>query len=139
MTMVIVKEDTPTVQDTIERDARGRWQPGQSGNPLGHVKPEASLTSLLRKALSETLSDGRTRAEHIMERLVKLADDGDRQAIDMILDRTDGKPSQTLVHDTVRESKQSLLEGLAAIRNGGSDEQGKAEALQGESESVTGG
>ena len=137
--MVIVKEDKPALQDE-SRDTKGRFKPGYSGNPKGQPLKENSITGHIRRLLAEEHDGTQTKGELIARKLIALALDGDRQAVDMVLDRMEGRPAQTLVHDTVRESTQSLLEGLAANRNGGSDaiqEQGRqTEEGQGEASEV---
>jgi len=58
------------------------WKPGQSGNPRG--RPKNSVTTLLRET---PIEDRRA----IATKLVELAKNGDLKAIDMFVDRTDGK------------------------------------------------
>jgi len=53
------------------------------------------LTSELRKILSEQTSDGITRGARLMKRLEELGEGGDIQAIRTILERVDGKLTET--------------------------------------------
>lgn len=72
------------------------FQKGHSGNPAGRPKSDQALTPLIRKQLTERLRDGRTRAEHIALRLLSLAEEGDVNAIKIVLERIDGKVVQPI-------------------------------------------
>ena len=134
--MVIAQEDTPVIQDE-SRDDKGRFKPGYSGNPKGGPTNAKSISGHIRALLAESDGD-KTLAERIASKLIELALAGDRQAMDMVLDRMEGRPIQSLMTGSITESTQSLLEGLTANRNGGNDEQRReAEEAQGEAESVT--
>lgn len=62
-----------------------RWQPGQSGNPNG--RPKNSVTALLKATPDAD-------KEKIAVKLTDMAKEGDLKAIDMFIDRTDGKVIQ---------------------------------------------
>lgn len=62
-----------------------RWQPGQSGNPNG--RPKNSVTTILKNTSKET-------TKKIANKLTDLAVEGDLKAIDMFIDRTDGRVVQ---------------------------------------------
>ena len=133
--MVIAQEDKKGTDTVKQRNNSGLkpWQPGQSGNPNGRPKNPDSISACIRKILEETDSEGVTKAQLIAKKLLALALDGDRQAMDMVLDRMEGRPIQALMHGSVNETTQSLLEGLAANRNGGEDAiqgSGSKEAVQ---------
>lgn len=82
------------------RNARGQFLAGQSGNPGG--RPRDNLTALLREAgeLPVSEADPRTRAQALADRLWRqaLSKQGHvaLKAAEMILDRMEGKPRQTL-------------------------------------------
>jgi len=61
------------------------FKPGQSGNPNG--RPKSSVTMLLKNTAAQT-------TRQIAKQLTKQAVDGDLKAIDMFIDRTDGKVIQ---------------------------------------------
>ena len=65
------------------RGAGVKFEPGISGNPAG--RPKNSVTTLLKNTDKET-------TQKIASKLTELAEDGDLKAIDMFIDRTDGKP-----------------------------------------------
>jgi hypothetical protein len=67
-----------------------KFQPGQSGNPKGRpAKREkyAGPINRAEKSIAEKLPD-------LVNRLIDLADEGDRQALMYLLDRILGKPTQ---------------------------------------------
>lgn len=72
-----------------ERDAKGRFVKGVSGNPGGRKASELSVWQLIDEAV--------TREDwlEIINRLLIRARRGDLKAIDMLLDRRFGKPVQT--------------------------------------------
>src|SRR3954468_21707087 len=65
------------------------WQPGQSGNPGGKAK-----TKLFQQALRNVLS--LSEAETIARVVVREAKKGDWTAVNIIADRLDGKPHQSV-------------------------------------------
>ena len=77
------------------------WQKGQSGNPNG--RPKISLTEEIKRNLSQevTLTDGKKVkvCEAVIQALVRKAVKGDLKAIDMLLDRNDGKCPDILQAD----------------------------------------
>jgi len=72
-------------------------------NRAGRPKKGMSLKDLLRERVDELTERGTTRAEEIISMLSERAEDGDLKAIEMILDRLDGKPTQHI--DSVNENK----------------------------------
>lgn len=82
----------------IGKKTGGRdWKPGESGNPNGRPPAEDSLSNLIREELEKVDPDtGLTPKKVIAQLLVKLAQEGDKSAIDRVLDRTEGKPKQSM-------------------------------------------
>ncbi len=82
---------------------RDGFQPEQSGNPAG--RPKHSVTTLLKNTDKKT-------TKKIADKLTELAEEGDLKAIDMFIDRTDGKVTEThailgaIQIEVVYESKQ---------------------------------
>ncbi len=78
------------------RDSRGRFTPGQSGNPGGRPSRKP-LTDLLVAALDRTVGSGdTTAAELIVRKLVSRARAGDRWAVELLFDRVEGRPVASL-------------------------------------------
>lgn len=72
----------------------------QKGNKLNLGKPRGrTLAGYLRDGLEE-VKDGKTRSQRIAERLLTLAEDGDRQAIKDVFDRVMGKVPDRVLTDT---------------------------------------
>lgn len=94
-TKVVAKRTKPKPPVPVakrERDgkfAKGTVDPsgGRGGRPRGSL----SLTSELRKILSQTYQDGSTRATKVMEVLCRTAESGDVQALKVLLERIDGR------------------------------------------------
>lgn len=77
---------------SIRAVERFRWRPGQSGNPSGRKGPR--LTESLMRLLATECEEPfgiRTRADEISFALVHRATQGDCKAIEIILDRTEGR------------------------------------------------
>ena len=68
-----------------------RWQPGQSGNPLG--RPKASVREAIKNLAAEAFKD-RPIAEGIAIMALRLAISGDLDAIKFITDQLDGRLPQ---------------------------------------------
>lgn len=78
----------------IPNEEKGQFQPGQSGNPAGRPSVK-KLTATLISKLEE--NDGKGY-EEIMQKLINLAKSGNMKAIEVILDRVEGKLVQGMEH-----------------------------------------
>ncbi len=94
------------------------WKPGQSGNPAGKPKGARHFSTLIKEAITKVANDTGTSDDIlIVQALVAKAKDGDLKAVDMVLDRIDGKAEQTInldadvtVNDGLTdEQKEALL------------------------------
>ncbi len=72
-----------------------KWQSGQSGNVKGRPK-DALLTKEIRAQLNEVRDDGKTNAQAIAESMISRAIKGDVRAADLIFNRIEGKPLQSV-------------------------------------------
>ena len=75
----------------------GTWQPGQSGNPAGRPRKGLALTDVLREHM-ELSDEGDTvpRKQRLAEKLYELAMAGNVSAVEYIVNRLDGKPTQAI-------------------------------------------
>ncbi len=85
----------------MEAKKRGRvenlrpWRPGQSGNPAGRPK-KLALDHALTALLESEGKDGKSRAEELAEALLKHAKKGNARIAQLIAERTQGRPRQTI-------------------------------------------
>ncbi len=91
---MIEKDAKPVVM----RNEKGQLLPGFTANPHGKPKGSRHLTTLLREAIEKISSDEDEPADRlIVKKLVQMAKSGDMRAIELVLDRIDGKASQAVV------------------------------------------
>ena len=88
-----------------ERNNKGQFKKGKSGNPSGRPKNQ-TFTKQLRMFMNELDPVmGVQRLEYIVSVLFSKACEGDLSAIKMIMDRVDGLPTQhveTRTFDTIK-------------------------------------
>lgn len=80
------------------------FKKGQSGNPVGRPADGKSWAAVLDKLCDEEVKAGSmtmTKKEAICRKLLKLASEGEKWAIEALMDRIDGKPKQ-IVDQTTR-------------------------------------
>lgn len=88
--------------------AKTRFQPGNKANPGGRPKGK-SLTSQLRDALAAVdPATGKPAAAALVDVLVRLALEGDRQAIKDVFERVDGRVPDK-VDDATAPQKPRLM------------------------------
>ncbi len=83
------------------------FQKGQSGNPKGRPKKGMSWSDVLKEMADEEIegdANVKTKMQIIASRLWKKANEGDLKAIEMLMDRIDGKAKQSVDHTTNGES-----------------------------------
>lgn len=98
----------PEIKKTVKNTAKNKgklkppWQPGQSGNPNGRPKKEITISDILRAGLDEKI-DGKTRREHILNKVLWMAGAGDKWAIEFIADRTEGKALERVESKEIKD------------------------------------
>ena len=71
-----------------------KFKPGQSGNLKGRPKRDWTVAGLIEIAMEAEKKDGVPYKKAVYDKLVKMADDGDIQAIKEVNQRLDGMPKQ---------------------------------------------
>ena len=82
------------------RNNKGQFKSGQSGNPQGRPKKELSASDLIRAKGDNVLENGKTELQEVIDKLYEKAKGGDLRAIEMIFDRIEGKPIQATITST---------------------------------------
>ena len=115
--IVYMSEITET---KLEDKYPSRFKPGSEwkGNANGKPKGARHFSTLIKEAITKVANDTGTSDDVlIIQALVAKAKDGDLKAVDMVLDRVDGKAEQTInldadvtVNDGLTdEQKEALL------------------------------
>ena len=95
-----------------ERNKKGQFKKGQSGNPSGRPK-NLTFTKQLRAYMSEIDPViGIERLVYVVGILFTKACEGDLTAIKMIMDRVDGLPTQTVETRTFDTIKIIDIDGV---------------------------
>lgn len=96
---------------------KGKFEPGQSGNPKGRPKGSKGLKTILNDALGQKIvsrANGKekkiTTREGIIMRLVKKALDGDHNAIKLIMARDEDFELRTLAEDGAQSTDENSSE-----------------------------
>ena len=87
------KKTKPTSKHEVNRDEKGQYVKGNSGNPGG--RPKNTLTTILKERMMEDVvvnDKWLTTGDLIVDQAIQLALDGDMQAIKWIFERVDGRP-----------------------------------------------
>lgn len=101
-----------------QRDEKGRFPKGVSGNPGGRRKGAVSLTTLLRGLLEEIDPEtGKPYGQTLMDALVKQAAKGNVRAIELALERIDG-PAQVQLDDDDEVKPRILIPGSGRSGSG---------------------
>ena len=75
----------------------GRWPKGVSGNPSGRRKGAVNLASILKREIAKRPEgDQRTYAELLVGRVIKDANEGDKDAMNLVWRYAQGLPVATL-------------------------------------------
>jgi hypothetical protein len=94
------------------------WNKGESGNPNGQRRgPHVHLGSLLKRLLSQPgdVDKQKTKAEELVDTVVRYAKIGDPQFAKMVLDRVDGKPPPSETQVLVDHAVDLFMERAAEV------------------------
>jgi hypothetical protein len=75
------------------------WKKGVSGNPGGRVRSKATWAAVLARVGREKDESGVPRKDRVARMLWDLAEAGHMDAIEALMDRMDGKPTQAIGND----------------------------------------
>lgn len=106
-----------------------QFKPGQSGNPKGKPRGLKSISTQLKEALREyakrkdgspLIVDGKEQTWQdalIMRIIEKAIVRGDFKTINMLIDRLEGKPSQSIKFKDETLGKESIFEKVGQIHS----------------------
>ena len=97
------------------RRANGQFRPGASGNPGGRPNGH-SIVAVLRQRLEQAEPDGRTLADVLADALVAEARTGNLKAIREVLDRTEGRPRQSVAFEDSQAESSAVARFVANLR-----------------------
>lgn len=88
----------PVTKKSKKNLEKGRWQPGQSGNPKGRLPGQRPFISVYREAIAELAKQKKTTPEKLENMILQVgfarAMAGDYRFWQDIQDRLNGKPVQ---------------------------------------------
>jgi len=67
------------------------WEKGQSGNPNGR---NGSMSDLFKELAKAKDVKGKTRKEKILDKILKMAENGSLKAAEIYMNRVEGKPTE---------------------------------------------
>ena len=68
-----------------------RFKPGESGNPKGR---NGSIADLFKELADIEDDNGKTSKEKILNKIIKMAENGSLKAAEMYMNRVEGKPRE---------------------------------------------
>jgi len=83
------------------------FEKGKSGNPEGRPKRGHAIADILNE-LGSAKAGNKTRREQMLANVYKLAQEGEKWAVEFIADRTEGKPTQTNIN--IEQEKAEVVE-----------------------------
>jgi len=78
-----------------------RFKPGESGNPNGR---NGAMSDLFKELAEATDDQGKTRKEKILDKILRMAENGSLKAAEMYMNRVEGKPRE-YVEQRIRKDK----------------------------------
>jgi hypothetical protein len=77
------------------------WVKGESGNPNGR---NGAMSDLFKDLAEATDDQGKTRKEKILDKILRMAENGSLKAAEMYMNRVEGKPRE-YVEQRIRKDK----------------------------------
>jgi len=77
-----------------------QFKPGQSGNPNGQ---HGSLADLFRELANAKNTTGRSRHEAILDKVLRMAENGSLKAAEMYFSRIEGKPKEFVEQKIIKD------------------------------------
>ena len=77
------------------------WVKGESGNPNGR---NGAMSDLFKELAETTDDQGKTRKEKILDKILRMAENGSLKAAEMYMNRVEGKPRE-YVEQRIRKDK----------------------------------
>ena len=68
-----------------------RFKPGESGNPNGR---HGAMADLFKELAEVEDNKGKTRKEKILDKILKMAENGSLKAAEIYMNRVEGKPTE---------------------------------------------
>jgi len=87
---------TKPVKQVNNRNDKGQFKKGMSGNPNGRPKSEFALNEYITNLANVELEDKKTMLEAVVEKVYEEALKGNMTAVNYLSDRVLGKPSQQI-------------------------------------------
>ena len=94
------------------RKPNGQFEKGQSGNPATQFKPGRSgnpsgqhgkLADLFKELSAAKNTTGRTRHEAILDKVIRMAENGSLKAAEMYFSRIEGKPKEFIEQKIIKD------------------------------------
>jgi hypothetical protein len=110
-----VSDSNPDIDgpEAPERDGKGRWKPGSTGNPGGYNRGGPKLRARLRRLLIENPE----RAQQAMLALLGKAEEGDISALKLLLDTADGLLALKIEGLSEEDIRERLVRVMTELRS----------------------
>tara|TARA_R110000823_G_scaffold315233_1_gene446217 strand:+ start:132 stop:452 length:321 start_codon:yes stop_codon:yes gene_type:complete len=96
----------------VKRTADGQFEKGYSANPSTQFKPgnnanprgrHGALSDLFKELADTEKSDGKTRKERIINKVLSMAENGSLKAVEIYMNRVEGKPREYIEQRIVKD------------------------------------
>jgi len=77
-----------------------QFKPGNNANPKGR---HGALSDLFKELADTEKSDGKTRKERIINKVLSMAENGSLKAVEIYMNRVEGKPREYIEQRIVKD------------------------------------